>query len=655
MNSDFIQSHGNEFLDLTLEDAQSSVSGQPASHPSSLAKPLSTSLAGLTLAACGGGGSNGPSNGPQNQTPPSNLDSNGYVIDSSNSNPLSNDNNTQNTQDTQNSPHKTAPPQPPNEKEAARFLMQASFGGTYAQVQDVQNKGFEAWLDAELNRPWNELNSHFNWYRDHGYMQANTLNLQTTGLDNSLWRKLMTAPDLLRQKVAYALSQIFVVSINGLGATIWRGLVALSFMDLLEKNAFANYKDLLREVSLSPAMGTYLNMAGSRKASGNSNPDENYAREVMQLFSIGLYELNDDGSLKKDVNDKPIETYTQENVTQLAKIFTGWYYRSNSSPNYNDLKYVQERMKNDSTYFTPGDKSFFDKTVSAGTSAQDALFQVLDYLSAHDNVGPFIGRQLIQRLVCSNPSPKFIYDITQVFNNDGTGVRGNLKAVIRAILLHDEARKPSTNTNNNADKYYGKLKEPIYRVAQWGRTFEAKTKKPLDTQVVISKDTNGKYTATSYWEIGDYSNDTSLAQAPMRSPSVFNFFRPGYVPTQGEMSTAGITAPEFQLCNEVTVAAYLNLIKGLIDVGRYDVVPSYSDADLELTNKPSEFVDRYSMLLTGDSLSLNTKKWIVAAITDITGTRTTNSTPPVTYTQQQDRLRVAIFLIMATPEYMIQK
>ena len=152
-----------------------------------------------------------------------------------------------------------------------------------------------------------------------------------------------------------------------------------------------------------------------------------------------------------------------------------------------------------------------------------------------------------------------------------------------------------------------------------------------------------------------FVRSNSSRSVAITSPSVFNFFRPGYVPTQGEMSTAGITAPEFQLCNEVTVAAYLNLIKGLIDVGRYDVVPSYSDADLELTNKPSEFVDRYSMLLTGDSLSDNTKKWIVAAITGITGTRPTNSSPPVTYTQQQDRLRVAIFLIMATPEYMIQK
>ena len=637
MNPPLFDADAKPFFGSKPVDTQPSACRPPELQALKSAKTAYTSLAGLALSACGGGGG---SDGSQSGGHQSNIDNNGYVIDKSNSTALNTPSN------------QISPLSPPTDKEAARFLMQASFGGTYAQIQTVKKKGFEKWLDDELNSPWVYENSHFEWFYKTGYISANTLNLQSTGLDNSLWRKLMTAPDLLRQKVAYALSQIFVVSINGLGATIWRNLVALSYMDLLEKNAFANYKDLLREIALSPAMGTYLNMAGSRKATGNSRPDENFAREVMQLFSIGLYELNDDGSLKKDANNKPIETYTQENVTQLAAIFTGWYYRSNNTPSYSVLKYIQEPMKNDPAYFTPGDKPFFNQTVSASTSAQDALFQVLDYLSAHHNVGPFIGRQLIQRLVCSNPSPAYIARITKVFNDDGAGVRGNLKAVIKAILLDDEARHPDTDSNSEAFKSYGKLKEPVYRVAQWGRTFEASTNKPLDTQVVISKDSNGKYTAKSFWEIGDYSNDTALAQAPMRSPSVFNFFRPGYVPSQGEMGANGITAPEFQLCNEVTVAAYLNLIKGLIDIGRYDVVPNYSDSDLQLTDDPKAFVDRYSVILTGDSLSEQTKKWIVDAITSITGTRTVNS---VTVSQQQDRLKVAVFLIMATPEYMVQK
>lgn len=643
---------------MQREAIQESSDSELAQSRQSEASPLASLLSFAALSACGGGqqntttATNGNSvidNSSKNANP-SKLDQSGFIVDSSSS---SNGSNSGVAGGTNNNTPPAVEKTPPTEQEAARFLMQASFGGTYAQIQTVQNKGFETWLDDELNSPWVEGNSHFNWFYDHGYMQAETLNLQSTGMDNSLWRKLMAAPDVLRQKVAYALSQIFVVSINGVGATIWRNLVVLTYMDLLEKNAFSNYKDLLRAITLSPAMGTYLNMAGSRKASGTSSPDENYAREVMQLFSIGLYELNDDGTLKKNASGQPIETYTQENVTQLAAIFTGWYYRSNNTPSYTALKYLQQPMSNDSRYFTTGEKLFFDQTVSSGTSAQDALFQVLDYLSAHHNVGPFIGRQLIQRLVCSNPSPEYVGRITRVFNNDGSGVRGNLKAVIKAILLDDEARKPPADTSTAAYKSYGKLKEPVYRVIQWGRTFDARSNKANDTQVQISKDpVSGKYSAVSYWEIGDYSNDTSLAQSPMRSPSVFNFFRPGYVPPGGDMSTASVTAPEFQLCNEVTVAAYLNLIKGLIDVGRYDVVANYSASDLALTDTPAEFVNRYSLLLTADSLSPTTKRWIVEAITGITGSRTSNS---VTISQQLDRLKVTVFLIMATPEYMVQK
>ena len=280
MNSNLIESSENKFLDLKPEDAKPGVSEQPVLQESSPAKPVYASLAGLALAACGGGG--GGSNGP------------------------------------------IATPKP-TEKEAARFLMQASFGGTYAQVQDVQTKGFEAWLDAELAKPWVESDSHYNWIVNSGFIAAGQSS--KLGMDNTLWRKLISAPDVLRQRVAFALSQIFVVSIEGLGAITWRNVAAAAYMDLLEKNAFGNFSDLLKAVSLSPAMGTYLNMKGSVAATGNSSPDENYAREVMQLFTIGLYQLNADGSLKLK-NGKPIETYQQQDVTDLAAILTGWNFTS---------------------------------------------------------------------------------------------------------------------------------------------------------------------------------------------------------------------------------------------------------------------------------------------------------------------------------------
>lgn len=528
----------------------------------------------------------------------------------------------------------------PTETQAARFLMQASFGGTYAQVQDVQKKGYEAWLDAELNRPWIEDNSHFNWFKTHGYFNIKTLNTQEMGVDNSLWCKLMTGPDVLRIRVAFALSQIFVVSMSGLGAIIWRNLAAVCYMDLLEKNAFGTYEDLLRAVTLSPAMGTYLNMKGSRKATDTSSPDENYAREVMQLFSIGLYNLNADGSLALS-NNKPVETYNQQNVTDIAKIFTGWNFSSSSDPT--QLDYLNQPMTNDGKYFTTGDKPFFYQTVPSTAKPIEALNQVLKYLANHQNVGPFIGRQLIQRLVCSNPSPAYVNRITNVFNNDGKAVRGNLKAVIKAILLDEEARKPDLNQL----QAYGKLKEPVHRLAQWGRTFNVNSTTP-DGQVNWN---SNAVIPPGPWNMDNLSDDAKgLGQAPMRSPTVFNFYRPGYVPLQGSLAASSVTAPEFQICNEVTVAAYINFMKTVIEKGRDDIQPDYSDY-FELAKDPQALVNRLSLLLTANTLSATSQKIIIDAVAGVIGDRPNSANN----TEALDRVRVTILMIMATPEYMIQK
>jgi uncharacterized protein (DUF1800 family) len=549
----------------------------------------------------------------------------------------------------------------PTETEAARFLMQAAFGGTYAQVQEVQNKGFEKWLDDQFAMPWNSADSHFQWLYDKGYFDGRTINVQELGIDNTLWRKLMSAPDVLRQRVAFALSQLFVVGLAGLGAVQFRNLSVAAYMDLLEKNAFANYADLLKAVSLSPAMGTYLNMKGSGAAEPgkNNQPDENYAREVMQLFSIGLYELNEDGTEKLPHK----ETYTQQDVTNIAAIFTGWDFRSidlvptrtgTDGPAFpydipapiakEKLEYFNQPMKHDARWFTKGNKPFFNQTVSESKSGTEAIYQVLDYLSGHPNVGPFVGKQLIQRLVCSNPSPAYVKRITQVFNNDGSGIRGNLKAVIKAILLDPEARNlPSAGTD--AYNRYGKLREPVLRLAQWARTFNARATSP-DAQVNFKAPFIGSNFPNGPWQVGDLSGDLyGLGQAPFRSPSVFNFYRPGYVPTQGELRNNGIPAPEFQLCNEVSVAKYLNLMNAIIDKGRNDVVPDYS-ADFELAKDAVALVDRYALLLAANGLSANTKKIISDAVAK--QLVTTNE-------DCSKRIKATIFMIMATPEYLIQK
>ena len=633
-----------------LTDAPSPAEKARAGGLPSAAAPTLSALAAAALAACGGGGGGDDTSGNKvnldndtgtksNNNPAPGGDNNSNLNTNNGQNPNTNPNtNTNNNNGT------SPPPTRPSETEAARFLMQASFGGTYAQVREVQNKGFEKWLDEALNRPWNESTSNYNWFKNHGYFDARTLATQNMGIDNSIWCKLITDPDVLRVRAAYALSQIFVVSMNGLGAIIWRNLAAACYMDLLEKYAFGNYEDLLKTVTLSPAMGTYLNMKGSRKTTGTSAPDENYAREVMQLFSIGLYQLKPDGTFAV-AGDKPVETYSQQNVTELAGIFTGWWFGSQDDPA--KLDYLNQPMTNDGKFFTQGEKPFFDQKVPASATPQDALNQVLKYLANHQNVGPFIGRQLIQRLVCSNPSTAYVARITKVFNDDGSSnkVRGNLKAVIKAILMDEEARRPDLNQV----KAYGKLKEPVYRLAQWGRTFNVNSTKPN----ALVDWTTSATVPPGPWNMGDLSDDAKgLGQAPMRSPSVFNFYRPGYVPQQGAMSKDSVTAPEFQICNEVTVAAYLNFMKTTIELGRNDIQPDYS-ADYELAKNPEALVNRYSLLLTAGTLSQTNKNIILDAIAQVKGDRINNTI--LLGTEAQDRVRATILMIMATPEYMIQK
>lgn len=619
-----------------------------------LTTPILGALSTATLAACGGAGDSGNSD-TQNSDKGQNQNNNQTPGGGDTSNPDAN-----NKPDPNQQPDPPPPAPPATETEAARFLMQAAFGGTYAQVQEVQNKGYAQWIDEQMAMPWDGADSHYQWLFDKGYFDGRTRNVQEIGIDNTLWRKLMSAPDVLRQRVAYSLSQIFVVSLNGLGAILWRNMAVAAYMDLLEKNAFGKYADLLKAVSLSPAMGTYLNMKGSKaQITGSANqPDENYAREVMQLFSIGLYELNEDGTEKSPRK----ETYTQENVTQLARIFTGWDFPSrspdpsrtmDSGPDFpltipapfdkDLLDYFNQPMENNIKFFTPGKKSFFDQEVSSTASAKDALYQVMDYLAAHPNVGPFIGKQLIQRLVCSNPSPAYVARITKVFNEDENKVRGNLKAVVKAILLDPEARtlpSPGTDAYNG----YGRLREPVLRLVQWARTFKAKSNAASDAKVNYQP-TNSNL-PTGPWQVGDLSDDFyGLGQSPFRSPSVFNFYRPGYVPPQGDLAAKKITAPEFQICNEVTVAKYLNLLYGAINTGRNDVVADYS-ADYALAKDAIKLVDRYALLLAANGLSDSTKK----TISDAVATQVADTDANCLL-----RIKATIFMIMATPEYMVQK
>ena len=498
--------------------------------------------------------------------------------------------------------------------EASRFLGQAGFGATDAQIGRVQTLGYSGWLDEQFAAPRSQ--GHYDWMVERGYAVTTNIN-NFNGTDNTLWRKLISSPDVLRQRITLALSEIFVVSMTGLPIN-WRGFVAAAYMDVLETNAFGTYRTLLGEVTLSPGMGSYLNMRGNLRedpATGRV-PDENYSREVLQLFSLGLTELAADGTLKNGV---ATDTYGQDTITGLAKVFTGW---NNNAANNTDPGYAQRPMVLTAANHSTSVKQFLGVTIAAGTPGATALQTALDTIAAHPNVGPFIGRQLIQRLVASNPSPAYVARVSAVFANNGAGVRGDLRAVIKAILLDDEARRAPLA----GDTTRGKLREPVVRFIQWARTF-------------------GLASPTGQWNIGNVSDpSTRLGQSPLRSPSVFNFFRPGYVPPNSALGTLNLNAPEFQITNESTVVGWANWAQTFVQSGVGETRPDYT-AELALATDATALVKRVSLLLSGDTLSAATLATIGTAVGSISAT---------TDTGKRNRVYAAIHLVLCTPEYLVQ-
>ena len=516
----------------------------------------------------------------------------------------------------------------PTAAQAARFLMQAGLSATDDDIAQLQLQGYEVWLNQAFAAAGSQSN--WDWLVAQGY-NTETYHYASSPADFSIWHRLITAPDQVRQRIALALSEYFVVSTNGVSSP-WPQFAMAAYWDILCTYAFGNFRQLLEAVTLNPAMGYYLSTRGNRKedpATGRA-PDENYAREVMQLFTIGLYELNLDGTVKTNGSGKPIETYTQDTITNLARVFTGWdldtstYTTSVPTPLGLPMTLTASRH---STLAA----SFLGTTIPAGTDGIAALKTALDTLFNHPNVGPFFGKQMIQRLVSSNPSPQYVARVASAFNNNGRGVRGDLQAVIRAVLLDSEARSDNALSSSTQ----GHLREPMLRFLQWARTFRVNS-------------------ATGTWKISDLSDPASrLAQSPLRSPSVFNYFRPGYSPPNTTIASQGLVAPEFQIANEPTVAGYLNFMQNVIANGlaydsntkTNDVTPNYS-TELTLAADSTKLVKRLNLLLAANQLAANVEASIIAAIESIS---VTAQNGPLS------RIRAAILLVMASPEYLVLK
>jgi len=538
---------------------------------------------------------------------------------------------------------------PASDEAAARFLLQAQFSASEADIASVRASGCAAWLERQIALPYGTTG--WDWLNSQGYGDvSNPANYydNTYPGDYMAWSQLMTAPDTLRKRLALALSEFFVVSLTGLNSN-WRSHAMAHYWDTLVAQAMGNYRGLLEAITLNPAMGYYLSTKGNKKENAaGRQPDENYAREVMQLFSIGLYQLNADGTTTLDGAGQKIPSYSVSDISNLARVFTG--YDLDQSQNV-DTVIAQTgggtRTIGNTAFarlpmvLTPSNHSmlaatFLGTTIPASTAGAAALKTALDALFNHANTAPFFCKQMIQRLVTSNPSPAYVARVAAVFVDNGAGVRGDLARVFSAILLDDEARGPAGLTQAE----FGKLREPMLRLVQWARTF-------------------GVTSSSGGWKIGDLSNaGTQLGQSPLRSPSVFNYFRPGYVPPSTALST-GVVAPEFQLVSESSVGGYLNYMMGVINGGikRYagnpgvvvDVVSAAYVGELALATNATALVQRLNLLLCAGQLSSATQTLIVTALN---ATPLTNSS---TSTVKNNRIYAAVLMVMASAEYLIQK
>ena len=557
-------------------------------------------------------------------------------------------------------------------KDAARFLGQASLGADYELIEEVGSLGPANWIDQQFATPLVSFKDTAQMIWDHYVVSFSDEWGEELIVGNptifplsyyyrmAWWNNVMKADDQLRQRVALALSEIFVVSeksqlqVNGLGLA--------DYYDVLYRNSFGNFRQLLEEVTYHPAMGFYLSHLNNEKSDevNNIHPDENYAREVMQLFTIGLFELNQDGSLILDENELPIATYDNEDIQEFAKVFTGfapaeywshwadysafpveWDGPFNTVPTIN----LFLPMEINDNWHEQGEKHLLNGfTVPAGQSGTQDISDALDNLFNHQNVGPFIGKQLIQRLVKSNPTPDYVARVGAAFNDNGDGVRGDMQAVIKAILLDPEARACEWIAQDDS----GKLREPLIRYTQFMRAFNANNE------------------SERLWNIA-FTLEFAIQQQPLAAPSVFNFYLPSHQPN-GPIIDAGLVAPEFQILTSATALNYINIIYFALLVDQYMEVGSESSetvigfpefnamlipeedrvsldlsSELSIVSNPAALIDRLDLMLTGGIMSEESKETISETVSTLV------------LFDQELAVKTAIMLTLISPDYVIQK
>lgn len=547
--------------------------------------------------------------------------------------------------------------------EAVRFLAQTTFGPTAKDIDRVISIGKTAWLDEQFTKPQTKhlplLDKRFEQIgfvveplqddNEEGYIR----DLQRSDI---WWEVALWGDDQLRQRIAYSLSQILVISnVSDVLYNDTRGIA--NYQDILAEHAFGNYRDLLKAVTLNPMMGEYLSMVRNEKADANRNirPDENYAREIMQLFAIGLVQLNLDGSVKLDVQGNPIPTYDQATVKELARVFTGW----NMATIKNWWEWTESGaseilpMKSFDNYHDFGAKMLFgDQPIPANKTPEQDIDAALDIIFAHPNVAPFIGKQLIQRLVTSNPSPAYVTRVATVFNDNGQGVKGDMKAVVKAIVLDDEAQ----NGHKNSPQTFGKLREPLLKTTHLWRAFKG-TGTP-------TKLANGKVTPPRIRFLGTHR---LMGQRPFGSNSVFNFYRPDYQ-HPGELKNANMNSPEFQILTESMIMSQSSALSNaifwrdtqhdwlepIID-GSWDIFSPrlHLARERALSNNPAELLDHLNLILMAGQMSQPMYDLLLNHLNNHKVNPTWDASGQA---WQRDMLVYeALFLVMASPEYAAQR
>jgi len=570
------------------------------------------------LAACGGGGDGGNSGGVSTPGSP----------------PVS------------GSPPPPPPPPPPpapppvgtsetqidDEAEAQRVLARATFGGDYADIQSVVGMDAAAWVKAEINKPATLYLPGLAARQNAGE------NIDAQAHRGVFWNTMIGANDQLRTRMVFALSQLFVISDADMyGQTLQVGY----FLDVLANNAFGNYRDLLEEVTYSSAMARYLTYWRNEKgdpATGRM-PDENYAREIMQLFTIGVIELNQDGTPKL-TNGQEVETFNNDDVEGLARVFTGFSWQGpgfyTGSQGNNSKRLVIFDGQHSSL-----EKRFLGTVIPPNTGGDESVKIALDTIFEHPNVAPFVSRQLIQRFTASSPSPEYVKRVADVFDAGvytshngtvfGTGERGDLEATIAAILL-DPSVNDSTATT---DIENGKVREPVLKFVHWVRAFDLTD---------IDSDREHMLRDAS-------SPSSALGQQPLFAPSVFNFYRPGFVAPGTETGERGLTAPEFQLVNEGSVIGFMNIMTRYIfdDSSHSGTAPSFTpdySPEILIADNPGALVDYLDLLLTGNTMTPELKADIVEAVTAV---------PVTSDADRQRRAQLAAFMTISSPAYAIQR